>query len=66
MTELEPLAIGIPEAIRVAGVGRTKLYAEIAAGKIKIRKSGRRTLIEPSELRRYIEALPTSGSVDST
>ena len=62
MTELIPLAISIAEAVRMSGLGRTSLYAAIAAGRLRTRKSGRRTLVETAALRRFIEALPESGS----
>lgn len=57
-----PLAVSIAEAARMVGIGRTSLYAAIAAGKIKTRKSGRRTLVETQALRQFLEALPESVS----
>jgi excisionase family DNA binding protein len=62
MTELFPLAINIADAARMVGLGRTSLYAAIATGKLKTRKSGRRTLVEISALREFVSALPESGS----
>jgi len=62
MTELIPLAISIAEAVRMSGLGRTSLYAAIAAGRLRTRKSGRRTLVETTALRQFIETLPESGS----
>ena len=62
MTELIPFAISIAEAVRICGLGRTSLYAAIAAGKLRTKKSGRRTLVETQALRQFIEALPESGS----
>ena len=43
----------------MSGAGRSKLYEEMAAGRLKARKLGRRTLIETAELRRWIENLDT-------
>jgi excisionase family DNA binding protein len=60
MTDLIPLAMSVSEAVRVSGLGKTSLYAAIAAGKIRIKKAGRRTLVETAELRRFIDNLPTS------
>lgn len=60
MTEFVPFAVSISEAVRMVGLGRTSLYAAIAAGKLKTRKSGRRTLVETSALQRVLEELPTS------
>ncbi len=36
MTEFVPFAMSVAEAVRMAGLGRTSLYAAIAAGKLKI------------------------------
>jgi excisionase family DNA binding protein len=62
MAENFPLAVGIAEAVRMIGLGRTSIYAAISAGKLKTRKAGRRTLIETAALRRFVETLPVSGS----
>lgn len=61
MTDIVPLAISIAEAVRMVGLGRTSLYAAIAAGKLTTKKAGRRTLIETTALRRFIDTLPSSG-----
>ena len=66
MTVHIPLAVSIAEAVRMVGLGRTSLYAAIAAGKLKTKKSGRRPLVETTALRQFIESLPESGSRDST
>jgi excisionase family DNA binding protein len=62
MKELAPFAVSIADAVKMVGLGRTSLYAAIAAGKLKTRKSGRRTLIETAALRQFIEALPETVS----
>jgi len=45
--------LSIPEACRVAGIGRTKLYEAIAAGKLKARKYGKRRIILRDDLRAF-------------
>lgn len=45
------------EARRMAGLGTTKFYEEIASGRLSIVKNGRRTFVRASELQRYIDAL---------
>ena len=62
MTEIIPLAISIAQAARVVGLGRTTLYAAISAGKLRTKKSGRRTLVETTALREFVEALPEASS----
>ncbi|WP_428375384.1 excisionase family DNA-binding protein [Lichenicoccus sp.] len=54
------LAYTIVEACRVSGIGRTKLYAEIADGKIEAVKAGRRTLLNAKSLAAYVAALPAA------
>ncbi len=60
MEELTPYAVSIADAVKIVGLGRTSLYAAIAAGKLKTRKSGRRTLVETAALRQFLEELPES------
>jgi excisionase family DNA binding protein len=52
--------LSIPEACEIAGVGRTRIYAAIAAGDLIARKFGRRRIILRSDLLRFLENLPTS------
>lgn len=58
---MEQLAYSILEAVRVTGVARTKLYAEIGAGRLSVRKLGSRTLILADDLRAFLEALPAKN-----
>ena len=50
----EPLAVPIPEAARLGGVGRSTIYTEISKGNLKIRKVGRRTIIAMDDLRNWL------------
>jgi excisionase family DNA binding protein len=52
------LAYTIAEAGKVSNTGRTVLYEEIKAGRLRAVKRGRRTLILADDLRRWLEALP--------
>lgn len=54
----QPLAYSIEEACRVAGLGRSMLYEELRAQRLKGRKAGRRTLIMHADLIAYLENLP--------
>lgn len=51
----EPLAVRIPEACRISGIGRSKLYELIGAGEIEVFKVGAITLIPMDSLRLFIE-----------
>ena len=50
----QPLTVRIPEACRITGIGRSKLYELIKAGEIGIVKVGTITLVPVEALRRYL------------
>lgn len=50
----QPLTVRIPEACRITGIGRSKLYELIKAGEIGIIKVGTITLVPVESLRRYL------------
>lgn len=60
MNTLAPtvLAYGIPDACTALGIGRTRLYALIAEGRIEARACGGRTLIPADSLRAFLASLP--------
>ncbi len=47
----------IPDFLRWARIGRSKAYEEIAAGRLRIVKCGRRTLVPVEEAARWRDAL---------
>jgi len=51
----KPISVRIPEACRLTGIGRSKLYELIVAGEIEIVKIGSITLIPMASLERLIE-----------
>lgn len=51
----EPLTVRIPAAIRMTGIGRSKLYELIQSGDIEIVKIGTSTLIPVESLRQLID-----------
>jgi excisionase family DNA binding protein len=55
---MNPLGFSITEACKVSGVGRTTIYEEIKAGRLRAVKRGRRTLILAHDLKHWLEALP--------
>lgn len=61
--QAEVLALTVPEARRVSGMGRTALYEALARGEIEAVKRGTRTLILTDSLRSYLARLPRFGSV---
>jgi excisionase family DNA binding protein len=55
------LALTPDEAATAAGVSRTRIFEAIRDGTLTARKSGKATIIEPSELQRRVRSLPTRG-----
>jgi hypothetical protein len=56
-----PLALPIDDAAVAAGVTRTRIYKAVRDNELTARKSGKATIIEVPELRRWIRSLPTRG-----
>ena len=61
-TSPTPLALGIVDAARVAGVGRSTIFDEIKAKRLKARKAGRRTLILHDDLLAWLKNLPARNA----
>jgi hypothetical protein len=55
------LALSPREAAVSAGVAQRRIFQAIADKELQARKSGKATLIEVSELARWIGSLPTRG-----
>ena len=62
---LEVIAYPIDDVPSIAGVTRTQVFEAIRAKELMARKRGRRTLIEASELRRWISTFPIRGRTPS-
>jgi excisionase family DNA binding protein len=54
----KPIAVTIPEAVKLSGISRTALYEALKKQRITARKAGRRTLIQYAELEAYLASLP--------
>lgn len=54
----EKFAYRISEFCRAFGIGRTKAFDEIKAGRLKVRKAGRITLIRTEDAKAWLDALP--------
>lgn len=53
---LEPVAVRIPRAAAMLGIGRSTLYLCIAAGEIETIKVGRSTLVPVDSLKAFVAA----------
>lgn len=57
-SDLQPEGLSLPEACKIAGLGRTTVYQAIADGQLVARKVGKRTIILRQDLNRFLVALP--------
>ena len=55
-------AFTLNEFLAWARIGRTKAYQEIEAGRLKVRKLGRKTLIRRVDADAWLENLPEFAS----
>ena len=52
------IAISIVEAAELSGIGRSSIYSAIKRGELRLKKSGRRSLILVDDLKTFIATLP--------
>jgi excisionase family DNA binding protein len=52
------LAYSIADVAKITGVGRSFLYEEISAGRLVVKKAGRRSLISDADLKTWLASLP--------
>lgn len=55
-------AYTVAEFCAAHGVGKSLVFEEIAAGKLRTKKAGRRTLIRVDDARAWLDALPEGRS----
>ena len=55
---MEPIALSIPNAVRVSGASRTAIYAALQRGDLKAIKHGKRTLIPADALKDWLSRMP--------
>jgi excisionase family DNA binding protein len=59
LDELDQIGFSVAEAAKKAGVGRSTIYEELASGRLRARKLGRRTIILKSDHQEWLASLPT-------
>ena len=59
---MHQLSLSIEEVRSATGIGRTKLYEAINAGKLKARKFGKRTIVLKDDLDTFLSSLDSYPS----
>ena len=54
-------ALSIAQTARLLGIGRSTLYCIIKAGRLPVRKLGKRTLIMREDLDHFVATLPRTS-----
>ena len=60
---MQKQAYTVNELTSEIGIGRSKLYAEIKAGKLTPRKIGKKTIFLANDVESYLEALPLAKEI---
>lgn len=54
--KIQPVGLSIEETIKATGLGRTSVYKEIAEGRLKSFKVGRRRFVSPAALQQWAQS----------
>ena len=57
---MDTLALRIPDAAKLIGIGRSSLYELVATGQLDARKIAGRTVITTASLRQLLDAAPAA------
>ena len=55
------IAYQLPEAARIAGVSRTRIFDAVRRQELTIRKAGRSSIVTHDDLMAWIKSLPVRG-----
>jgi hypothetical protein len=58
---MDRIAYPLPEAARIAGVSRTRIFEAVRKQELTIRKAGRASIVTHGELLAWIKSLPVKG-----
>ena len=58
---MDRIAYSLPEAARVAGVSRTRIFDAVRRRELTIRKAGRSSIVSHNDLVAWIDSLPVKG-----
>lgn len=54
---MKPIALSIDEASKILSIGRTKIYEELAAGRLVGKKIGAKTIITADSIENWLTQL---------
>ena len=57
----DPLAVRLPEAVRISGFSRSEIYRRAGRGEIVLLKCGKSTLVDMASLRAAVTSLPRAA-----
>jgi hypothetical protein len=58
---MDRIAYSLPEAARIAGVSRTRIFDAVRREELTIRKIGRSSIVIHDDLLAWIKSLPVKG-----
>ncbi|WAJ27373.1 helix-turn-helix domain-containing protein [Antarcticirhabdus aurantiaca] len=58
-------ALSVDEFCAWASIGRAKFYREVSAGRLSVRKIGRKTVVLMTDAQEWLAALPVLGSAEA-
>lgn len=58
-------ALTVDEFCAWAPLGRSKFYQEVTAGRIRLRKVGRKSVVTVTDALAWLESLPDGGRADA-
>ena len=59
-TKQDPISVRIPDAVRLTGLSRSKIYQLIAEGEIETAKVGHSTIVIVQSLRDFVQSKRTN------
>jgi excisionase family DNA binding protein len=58
---MDRIAYPLPEAARITGVSRTRIFDAVRRGELTVRKAGRSSIVTRDDLVAWIRSLPVKG-----
>ena len=58
---MDHVAYSLPDAARIAGVSRTRIFEAVRKQELTIRKAGRASIVTHDDLLAWINSLPVKG-----